>query len=137
MVRFERVDPKDFPNLKEGRRGRVSYPILKTFLETNEVLVKLDRQGIQQSLQSLTSCLTSYCRNHNLPIKILTRGGELYLMRTDTDDEGNLLNENLQIGPRSEPVAVIDTLGDAEDVLEIDDAEVERRYNQEKHEALK
>lgn len=81
------VDPKDFPDFREGRRGRVSYPLLKTFLETGEPLVMLDRTGMQQSLQSLTSSLGAYIRGHNLPIKMLTRGGQIYLARTDIDEK--------------------------------------------------
>jgi hypothetical protein len=89
MVKFEEVDPNEIPNFREGHRGRVSYPILKSFLETGITVAKLDRTGMQQSLQSLNSSLGAYVRSHKLPIKLFTRGGEIYLMRLDTDDEGN------------------------------------------------
>jgi len=88
MVKFDQVDPRDIPNLREGRRGRVSYPILKGFLETNFFLAQLDRTGVQQSMQSLNSSLTAYIRSHNLPVKLFQRRGELYLMRLDIDEEG-------------------------------------------------
>lgn len=84
------VSPEEFPDLREGRRGRVSYPLLKTFLETGERLVMLDRTGMQQSLQSLTSSLGGYIRSHNLPIKLITRSGQIYLARTDMDEDGNV-----------------------------------------------
>jgi hypothetical protein len=91
MVKFEEVNPHDMPTHREGRRGRVSYPIIKSFLETGMVLAKLDRTGMQQSFQSLYSCLNSYARNHEIPVKIFSRSGELYLMRLDfeVDKDGN------------------------------------------------
>jgi hypothetical protein len=91
MVKFVEVSPDEIPQLRESRRGRVSYPILKTFMETGMTMAQLDRQGIQQSLQSLSSSLTAYIRNHNLPIKMFTRKGQIYLMRTDTNEEGDAM----------------------------------------------
>lgn len=91
MVKFVPVSPEEVPNIREGRRGRVSYPILKSFLETGVVLARLDRTGMQQSAQSLNMCLNQYIRNHDLPIEMFTRSGEIYLGRTDLDDDGNIL----------------------------------------------
>jgi len=88
MVKFIDVDPKDINTNREGRRGRVSYPILKTFLETRKKCVIIDRTGMQQSFQALYSMLGSYIKSHNLPIKLFSSRGDLYLMRLDIDDEG-------------------------------------------------
>ena len=88
MVRFEEVDPQDMLEFRQSRRGRVSYPILKSFLETNLYLAKLDRTGMQQSLQALTSTLIAYIKSHGMPIKMFTRGGQIYLMRLDVTPEG-------------------------------------------------
>ncbi|MHA2264887.1 MAG: hypothetical protein ACXAEN_21040 [Candidatus Thorarchaeota archaeon] len=93
MVKFNEVDPNDIPNIREGRRGRVSYPILKGFLETGFFLAELDRTGIQQSLQSLNSSLGAYIRSHNMPIKIFQRKGNIFLMRLDMDEEGNAIED--------------------------------------------
>lgn len=82
------VDPKDFPDVREAHRGRVSYPIIKSFMEANTPLAKLDRTGMQQSLQGLSSALGTYIRSHNLPIKLFTRAGEIYLMRRDLNSDG-------------------------------------------------
>jgi hypothetical protein len=49
----------------------------------------LDRTGMQNSLQALTSSLGAYIRSHGLPIKMVTRSGQIYLIRTDLDDAGN------------------------------------------------
>lgn len=89
MVKFIDVDPEEIKNVKPGHRGRVSYPILKSFLETGKYVVMLDRTGMQQSFQGLYSALTSYVRNHEMPIKIFTRQRQIYLMRLDMDDQGN------------------------------------------------
>jgi hypothetical protein len=90
-MKFIPVVADKFPNLREGRRGRVSYPLLKSFLETNMSIAQLDRTGMQQSLQSLNSSLGAYIRGHGLPIKIANRGGEIYLIRIDVDEKGNVL----------------------------------------------
>jgi hypothetical protein len=88
------VSPEDFPDVRDSRRGRVSYPIVKMFLESTDeegnptVLAKLDRDGMQQSLQGLTSAVGSYIRNRDLPIRLFTRGGEIYLMRKDLNRDG-------------------------------------------------
>jgi len=134
MVKFIDVDPSEISNFVGGRRGRVSYPILKSFLETGKTLVKLDRTGIQQNLQSLTSSLNAYVKSHNLPVKIFQRQGELYLARTDTDDAGNAAMINLDTVPRYvEPIGQApQELLDAEDIPGVDDHEVEVRFNKEK-----
>lgn len=88
MVQFIQVDPNEIEDMRYSRRGRVSYPILKGFLETGMFVAKLDLTGLQQSKQALSSCLTSYIRNHNLPVKLFQRLGEFYLMRLDIDADG-------------------------------------------------
>jgi len=94
MVKFIDIDPDEIPNLRATHRGRVSYPILKAFLESGKVLAQLDRTGIQQSLQTLNSALGAYIRNHDMPIRLFQRRGQLFLVRTDTDEKGNLV-ENM------------------------------------------
>lgn len=127
MVQFIDVDPKDVPNHREGRRGRVSYPILKSFLETNKYIVQLDRTGMQQSFQSLYSCLGNYIKSHDLPIKLFSRSGELYLMRTDIDEEGNPVD---QLAHERATEGRIGTERDMEPVP-LDAGEVEKRFIEE------
>src|SRR5690606_32610145 len=121
---------------KEGRRGRVSYPLLKMFLESGYPVTMVDRTGMQNSLQSLTSCLTAYVRNHNLPVKIFTRSGNLYLARTDVDDEGQPLEGELETNMDSilrkaaNPAPVPST--PVEGATPITDTEVEARFEQER-----
>lgn len=82
------VDPKDIPSLRDSRRGRVSYPLLKSFLESKMYCAKVDRTGIQQNLQNLMTSMGTYIRNHHMPIKLFRRSGELYLMRLDINEHG-------------------------------------------------
>jgi hypothetical protein len=124
MVRFLEVDPDDVPNVRDAHRGRVSYPILKGFLETGMAVAQLDRTGIQQSLMSLSSSLGAYIRNHELPIRLFQRKGEIFLARTDLDDDAKPNPENnnirnIKLGAnRSE-------LNDDDDVLDMEDDEVD------------
>lgn len=82
------VDPNEVSELCSRARGRVSYPILKMFMESNMPVAKLDRTGVQQSLQSLYCSLNTYAKNHDMPIKTISRGGELYLLRLDINADG-------------------------------------------------
>lgn len=129
MVKFIDVDPSEVPNFRDSRRGRVSYPILKTFMETGKPLAQLDRTGIPQGIQSLMSSMHTYIKSHRLPLRVFQRRGQIYLMRTDIDDAGNV------------PVRTIDEFkkipedesqyGNAEiPVMSAD--EVTRRYDSEK-----
>lgn len=135
------VDPDDIPNIREGHRGRVSYPILKTFLESGQVLVLLDRTGIQQSLQSLSSSLNAYIRNHDLPVKMFTRKGQIYLMRLDTSEDGkSAIAMNIDNMPKKKDQvgkAPQDLLDEIEDIPEVDAAEVENRFLEEKGQVTK
>lgn len=87
-MKFVQVDPNEVPNMRESHRGRVSYPILKSFLETGFVMAMLDRTGMQQSLMALSSSLNAYIRSHDLPLKLFQRKGEIYLMRLDLNADG-------------------------------------------------
>jgi hypothetical protein len=132
MVQFLDVDPDDIPNHREGRRGRVSYPILKSFLETDKYVVQLDRTGMQQSFQALYSCLNSYIRNHELPIRIFSRSGEIYLMRTDVDKDGNTIENDGLTTTEGNAGALRDM-----EPVPLDGPEVERRYDEELNQTAK
>lgn len=97
MVQFIPISPEEIDeiNLRMGHRGRISYPILKQFMETGQAMVQLDREGMTQSLQNLTSTMNAYIKSHKMPIKLFTRKGEIYLARTDI----NSLGEKIIIEP--------------------------------------
>lgn len=88
-MKFVEVDPDEIDNTVATHRGRVSYPLLKQFLESGLFIAKLDRTGMQQSYQSLYSSVSGYIRRHNLPIKMFSRAGDVYFMRIDIDKHGN------------------------------------------------
>lgn len=126
MVKFIEVAPEDIDNVRQSHRGRVSYPILKSFLETGKPLVQLDRTGMQQSLMSLNSCLNTYIRNHDLPIKMFTRKGEIFFARTDLNDDGT---------PKD--ISIDGLKAEDEDIPDVDETEVLKRFEIEKGQVTK
>lgn len=138
MVQFIPVSPEEIDsiNLREGHRGRVSYPILKSFMELGEPMCQLDRTGMQQSLQSLSSSLGAYIRSHNLPIKLFMRRGQIFLARTDIDPTTGkpmALGKEVGLGPRvREQVGVAPArLLEDDSIPEIDGAEIDTRGQEE------
>jgi hypothetical protein len=125
IVKFLEVDPDEVPNVRDAHRGRVSYPILKGFLETGMAVAQLDRTGMQQSLMSLSSSLGAYIRGHELPIKLFMRKGEIYLARTDLDDDAkpdpkNNDIKNIKIGANAAR-----ELEDDDDVINMEDDDID------------
>jgi hypothetical protein len=143
MAKWDPVDPNEVPNDREPHRGRVSYPLLKSFLETGLPVACLDRTGIQQSLMSLNSCLGAYIKSHGLPIKIFQRRGQIYAARTDLDDLGRPDPSNSDIRsierPSREPGVFPGAIpvSALSQVRPIDDAEVAARYGVEKDRVTK
>lgn len=89
MVQFHEVDPREIDTSRLGRRGRVSYPLIKAFMEANIKCAKLQIDDLDKKPEYLRSVLTAYIRNHNLPIKMFSAQGDLYMMRLDIDNDGN------------------------------------------------
>jgi hypothetical protein len=87
MVKFVAVDPADIPTERLGRRGRVSYPLIKSFMEMNIKVAKLDPEGLNKNQAYLRSVLGAYIKSHSLPIKIFAAGGDLHLMRLDLNND--------------------------------------------------
>lgn len=132
MVKFIEVNPNEIENVRFTHRGRVSYPILKGFLETGMFVAKLDLTGLQQSRQALSSSLNAYIRNHNLPIKMFQRTGDFYLMRLDIDENGDLI-------PGWAEKQLTDHIDQVQKVasVPIDPVEIARRYQEEKGQSTK
>lgn len=93
MVKFVEVNPAEIDTSRSGRRGTVSYPIIKGFMELNKKVVKLDLSDTSRPQQYLRAVLQSYIKSHNLPIKLFAAGGDLHLMRLDLNNDGTP-NEN-------------------------------------------
>ena len=88
MVKFVDIDPADIDTSRSGRRGRVSYPIIKAFMERNSKVSQLDLTGLNKNPTYLRSVLTAYVRSHNMPIKIFAADGILHMMRLDLENDG-------------------------------------------------
>lgn len=125
MARFTEVDPKAFPDSRDARRGRVYYPIVKEFMETGFGIGKLDRAGMKQTPYQLYAGLTHHIKQHRLPIKIVTRQAEIYMIRIDVDDEGN-------IDPNWKPDDMPAELPPPTDVPQLDADEVLSRFEEER-----
>lgn len=89
MVKFVDIDPADIDTTRNVRRGRVSYPIIKGFMERNSKVSMLDLTGLNKNPTYLRSVLGSYIKTHNLPIRVFAADGKLHLMRLDLDNDGN------------------------------------------------
>jgi hypothetical protein len=98
MIKFQQVDPEEVPNDREGIRGRVYFPMCKAFLETGFPVAKVERAGVKQTMNQIYNGCRAHARKHKLPIKLFTRGGEVYMIRLDLNADGspnaNWLQEN-------------------------------------------
>jgi hypothetical protein len=130
---FEPVDPKMISNRTMGHRGRVSYPLLKSYMESEIPAAKINLDGMQQSLVALRSSLTAYIKSHDLPIYVFQRDGDLYLARLDmeVDEEGTVHKIEDWRTPKSSRGTGRGASNDVEPVA-VDMDEVNRRYEEEK-----
>jgi hypothetical protein len=94
--------------LAAATRGSVSYPILKTFLESNMYMAQLDKSDMTQDYQSLLSSIGGYVRRHRIPVKMFARNGEVYFVRLDIDKHGNQIpdwdKDKKVAGAESKPI---------------------------------
>jgi len=70
--------------VKRGRRSSVSQPILTEFLESGMKIAKVDLEAIQEP-KSIVPTLTNYVKSHGLPVKVVTRKGNVYLVRLEEE----------------------------------------------------
>lgn len=133
MVKFVDIDPKDIDTTRLGRRGRVSYPIIKAFLERNSKVSKLDLTGLDKNATYLRSVLGAYVKSHNLPIRVFSAGGDLHMMRLDLDNDGNAIPWD----PSMEATEGAPGMERDLDPVPIDSTEVKRRSKAEKGKTTK
>jgi len=93
MVEFVAVDPKDIGAVEQTRKGRISWPILKMFIESGIYIAKIDRNTVKDcrnpTASHLNMLLRSYLSRHpEVPIKIMMMEKEIYLKRLDIDKDG-------------------------------------------------
>lgn len=131
MVNFIDIDPSEIDTSRSGRRGRVSYPIIKGFMERNVKVSKLDPESLgDKNPQYLRSVLTSYIKTHNMPIKLFAAGGDLHLMRLDLNNGGTPI-----VGYKNEERATEGAAGHLRDQtpVPLDASEVAKRFEEDKH----
>lgn len=137
MVKLIEVDPADIPTERLGRRGRVSYPLLKSFLESGIRCAKLDTTGLDKNINYLRSVLYSYIRSHGLPIKLFSADGDLHLLRLNMNAAGEIdPNWKPDTSEERPTEGAAGHLRDLEAEM-ISPIEVERRFQQEKGKSTK
>jgi len=132
MVKFIDLDPANIDTSRIGSRGRVSYPIIKGFMERNVKLSQLDLEGLDKNPTYLRSVLTSYINSHNMPIRIFAANGELHLMRLDLNNDGTPNPNWQQELQRSRSTEGAPGFERDVEIVPLDANEVQRRYEQEK-----
>jgi len=61
-----------------GMRGRISYPIIKMFMESGLDVARIEpSEG--QTITSLMASLKHYIQAHNMPLEVLKRRNSVYL----------------------------------------------------------
>lgn len=77
------IDPKDFPEFRAIAKRRANLAILEEFLISGSPLSEVDLEG--RSVGAVNSGLAIAAKGSGKPIKVFTRRGKVYLMRTDLD----------------------------------------------------
>jgi len=83
------------PDLVKPGKGRISYPLLKEFLDSGMGAAKVDHEDVETNVGNLYVTLSLYIKAHSLPVRVTMRKQELYLGRTDADDKGKASKLNL------------------------------------------
>ena len=92
-VTFTEVPPEELESTVDTRRGRVSYPIIKGFMETGLYIARVNFEDSMRKAPNMYVLLKSFVSNHDLPIKVLLRKNRLYLLRLDIDKDGNKIED--------------------------------------------
>ncbi len=92
MVKFKDVTKEELESLSgRGRRGGISWPICKSFLDSGKYLVEVDLEDLGKPVDKVAPTLMSYIKSHRLPIRVLRRSGRMFLQRLDVDEDGNVI----------------------------------------------
>ena len=93
MQLFTEVDPAQIEDHRLGRRGRISYSIIKSFMESGMYCAKLNREEVSKKPEYLKTLLGGYVKRHDLPIRIFLAQGDVHLLRLDFDEDGNKIED--------------------------------------------
>lgn len=65
------------------REGKVSTGLFREFMESGQEVVQVELEEGGKSLGSVRSTLSNYVKRHNLPVRVFTAGGNLYIERSE------------------------------------------------------
>jgi hypothetical protein len=89
-VGMREVDPQE---VAESGNSRVSKKIIEEFLERRVQVVELNPDFYKKPQFNLRQMLSTYVKNHELPIRVFESGTKLHLERTDWDQ---VVDENAE-----------------------------------------
>lgn len=81
-MQFTPVNREDIPTTRK-REGKVSTALITAFLDAGVELVQVDTSDSDKKMESVRSTIANYVKRHELPVKVFTAGGGLYLERSD------------------------------------------------------
>ena len=77
-MQFTAVTRDSIPQTRT-REGKVSTALITGFLESGLELVQVDTSDQDKKMESIRSTVSNYVKRHELPVKVFTAGGNLYL----------------------------------------------------------
>lgn len=84
MPSFTKVDPSSIVRTR-SREGKVSTALVASFLDatTEGDVVQVDVTDTDKKMESVRSTVSNYVRRHELPVKVFTANGSLYMERSE------------------------------------------------------
>lgn len=80
---FHAIEEADIPTI--SREGSQSHTLLSQFIESDASVAEIDVPADRQ-VSTVRGLLDSYAKRHNMPVRVMHRGGRLILKRL-TDEE--------------------------------------------------
>lgn len=93
-MQFTPVSRDSIPKTRT-REGKVSTALITGFLDSGEELVQVDTSDSDKKMESVRSTIANYVKRHELPVKVFTAGGNLYLEHS-TEAQAKYQRENAE-----------------------------------------
>ena len=91
------LNPDDFPDIMASGRGRVTHQICQEFLASGMKLAQLDMNDFPgRKPAAMSSSLNAFISRHELPMKNKRDGQDIYVWRTDIDEDGNVEKKDIK-----------------------------------------
>lgn len=98
-MQFTPVSRDGIPRTRT-REGKVSTALIQGFLDSGEELVQVDVSGQDKKMESVRSTIANYVKRHELPVKVFTAGGGLYL-EASTEAQAKYAKENAEAAAKA------------------------------------